>query len=493
MPLKVPESPTIELANHAKLVVYHHAKKEGFSRPTWYLTYYDEKRRGYVDVSLRTPYLAEEDQEGFLREKATDELKRRLSRLAKDLPASEKTLFQTAEDFLADAESRYKKNKALIDKGREPTLEIIDGRGMWDYINFVQTRANLEKYILPYWKKVTKKINQVNQKDIDNWTAWRQEEFSELSPSKAHKINVTLRHVFKYALRLGEEFNVPKIRGPKKQLRTRRRPEIDSEQIEKVFQSLQQSYFDLRARQELVPGLEWRANYRFLLWMYCETLLYTGARPWQTKANAIRMKDITRKEKPLVLLITRKAKRDEQYTIAADRLWIKTIEKLNRFYEGYGIGEDREYLFVHPITIGTRRKGEPIISFKKQWHRLMLELGINDYQNEREKYERVNFYSFRHAYVGRQLRYNKNLTPTMLAKQLATSLDMIERVYYHFMVEREYETIVGDSLNYVDTVDIFNAKGQLVETVETNSERHWEAWEQYPGLVAYAPRKESKQ
>jgi len=76
----------------------------------------------------------------------------------------------------------------------------------------------------------------------------------------------------------------------------------------------------------------------------------------------------------------------------------------------------------------------------------------------------------------------------MLAKQLATSMDMIERVYNHFVVEREYETIVGDSLDYVETVDIFDEKGRLQETVPTNSERHWEAWKQYPALVAYKPR-----
>lgn len=117
MPLKVPETPTIELANHAKLVVYHHAKKEGFSRPTWYLTYYDEKRRGYVDVSLRTAYLADEDQEGFLREKATDELKRRLSRLAKDLPASEKTLSKPQRIFSRMRNLATKRTKRLSTRG----------------------------------------------------------------------------------------------------------------------------------------------------------------------------------------------------------------------------------------------------------------------------------------------------------------------------------------------------------------------------------------
>jgi hypothetical protein len=488
MPIRLPNAPQIEIAAGAKLVVFHFPKKDGFTNPAWYLTYYDEKRRGNANVSLREPYNPDEDIDPALIEKATEILAQRLARLAKDLPASEKTFMQTAEDFLESAKTSYKKNKALIDRGREPTLQIIDGRGVWDYNNFVATRGHIEKYIRPYWEKNKKKVTQVRQKDVDNWSEWRQQNFPEIAPGTVHKINITMRHIFKYAQRMGEEFIIPKVRGPKKQISKRRRPEIDSDQISMVFDSLKESYFQLREKAETVPGVEWRANYRFLLWMYCETLLYTGARPWQTRANAVRMKDITRKYNPLVLMITRKAKREESYTIAADRLWIKTIDRLNRFYENYGIGEDREYLFVHPITIGTRRKGEPILSFKKQWHVLMRELGINDYKDEGEKYERVNFYSFRHAYVGRQLRYNRNLTPAMLAKQLATSMDMIERVYNHFVVEREYETIVGDSLDYVETVDIFDEKGRLQETVPTNSERHWEAWKQYPGLVAYEPR-----
>jgi len=55
------------------------------------------------------------------------------------------------------------------------------------------------------------------------------------------------------------------------------------------------------------------------------------------------------------------------------------------------------------------------------------------------------------------------------------------------MKERECETIVGVSLDHVETVDIFDGRGRLQENVETNSERHWEAGKKSPASLAYPP------
>src|SRR6056300_1128052 len=96
VPIRVENAPQIEIAAGAKLVVFHFPKKDGFTNPAWYLTYYDEKRRGNANISLRERYKPGEDVDPALLEKATELLTQRLKRLAKDLPASEKTFMQTA-------------------------------------------------------------------------------------------------------------------------------------------------------------------------------------------------------------------------------------------------------------------------------------------------------------------------------------------------------------------------------------------------------------
>lgn len=415
-----------------------------------------------------------------------------VERLEAGLPVSELTVMNCCDLLLAEGRDRQKRNEKL---GRDE-YEVIDGRGYWNYTYLNAVETHIERVILPYWSKAPrnkKPISRLTRDDITDWQIWRRDTFPDYAPSSIKKQNITFRHLQKIALRKGESFIPVKVPDEKGTLKERARSEANAEAQARVFAYIEKSYLGAFKSGEIKP---WHP-YRFFLHCYLELLIYTGIRPWSSKKNALRMDQIkiiegNRKTgEEIKILITRDAKQPEARTIAAHRNLISTIDKLNRFYEGYGIGVDREYLIVHPHDNGRKKRLQPVQNYNSQWPRVMRELGINDYEND-PIYKHIVPYSYRHAYAAQRLR--EGMLPSRLARQMMTSNQMIEDVYGHYVAEREYEEIVGHDKSYVESCVIFNDAGHPIDRVQTNSEAHWAYWND-GGLrrCAYPPEKQAKE
>ena len=490
MPSKAPNTPVIEnIAGNGKAIVLQTSKSNPDALK-WYVRAKGLKNIGQPERALKLGYKAHISQEAEvirLAEPIVEEWKRRSAR---NQPARPKTLAKLWEDFKEDAERLYKANEKLIQAGKPPKWQVEQGSGMWSRDLFLQRWKHWETYLEPFWgrrKQYKGKLAvDITHQDIKAWQLWRDEQFPDLAPSTLNKQNTTLRHLFKLAVRQGENFAPPTILDAKPEIQRRRRPIVSFEQMEQVEKYLTDQYAIPFSRD----NTQRRYVYPYLLKNYLDLLKFSGIRPWNTKKSAVRMDDIEiiqREGREITILLTRREKAKAESAATVSRRFIKNYDSLNRFYERFGIGEDREFLFVHPKTVGTHiRKGAPILSFKKQWQTMMAYFGWNDNATEGQ-FEKLSFYSYRHAFITNKLIHNKEISIFELARSTRTSIKMIEQIYGHYLNESRADAFLADDYDYVDTATIYSPTGLEMDSVKTNSKAHWDWWKKAPKQVAFAP------
>ena len=490
MPSKAPNTPVFKniLGNGTALVLQ--TNKSDPEALKWYVRAKGLKNLGQVDKSLRLDYKDYLDQEKdvfALAEPIIEEWQRRDSR---NQPARPKTLEKLWDDYFKESNRLVKANEKLVDAGKPPRWQVEGGSGYWTEKLLNQRKRHWEIFLKPFWadkaKYKGKIVVDITDPDIKAWQLWRDNLYPDQAPSTINKQNTTLRHLFKLAVRQGENFAPLKILEAKPDLTERRRGIISEDQMKMVEDYLEKQY-----RVPFAEGEKLRRHiYPYLLKNYLDLLKFSGIRPWTTRQNAVRMKDIDvirREGKEITILIARREKAKAESSATVSRRFIKNYESLNRFYESFGIGKDREFLFVHPISVGKQiRKGEPILSFKKQWYSMMGYFGWNKNASEGQK-DSLSFYSYRHAFITNKLVHNKEINIFELAKSTRTSIKMIETIYGHYLNERRADAFLSDDYDYVDTVTIFTPEGLELKNVKTNSEEHWDWFKRSPELVAFPP------
>jgi integrase len=115
----------------------------------------------------------------------------------------------------------------------------------------------------------------------------------------------------------------------------------------------------------------------------------------------------------------------------------KRIDKIISSYKKIGIThEPNDYLFLNP-----KSKTRGMYCRQNMYQRLMRVLQDSGLQEEFDKLGyRISLYSFRHQYACWRLRYG-DVPIYLLAKQMGTSIQKIERTYGHIEVEQQVEKI----------------------------------------------------
>ena len=148
---------------------------------------------------------------------------------------------------------------------------------------------------------------------------------------------------------------------------------------------------------------------------------------------------------------------------------------------------DRTYLFEHwKDREPNVKKGQPIKSFRKAWSTMAEEIGFNEGHTEASK--RIVPYSIRHRYIGRRLQ-ESGANPLIIAKSVGTSLQMIDKIYLHYEVRKNYDKLVQTDIDHEKLVDIFDEDGKVRRMVIRNSKAHWQEWKENKKLVEVAPRR----
>lgn len=402
-----------------------------------------------------------------------------VSRLELDLPPNMLTIPKLCELYRKEAEE----GTAINEEAGRKIARIPGGRGGWSKTQLALVNGAIDTIILPFFSKPAyrgKAITKITQMDIDKWQGWRLKEFPDYAPSSHAKQNQIMRHIFKLAQRMGERFIPPMIQDQPKEIRKRRRLEVNDDHYDQILGYLRDKY----ARDKW--GI--REKYAFLHYQYIETLNHTGIRPFQSPQNAIKMSHIRIGEDSdgnRTMLLERFEK-DKAYTAVASPYWKFVIERLHAFYNSIGIPDEREYLFVHPIDVPGNNivKGEPIGSFRNGWQRMIKDLGFND--GKKEQSERITPYGIRHRYAGRRLVQNK-VPISELAEIMGTSITMISEIYSHFSANANYARMVANDYETEKWIEIFQSGGASPLQLERNSELHHKLYEAHPDWFQIAP------
>ena len=274
--------------------------------------------------------------------------------------------------------------------------------GSWDStINRIETCA------LPLFG--SKKINMIGASDFSDYWAWRKNNFNRKKPSNGtlKRERTSILPVFKFALSHGYISAMPETDPPKAALE--RRPTFTLDEWTTIY---------TKARAWVDEGeakATWRQ--RYMLQQYILILANTGLRIGE--ARNIRWSDLRTVASPdgdrLVAEVNGKTGVREAVFMSQSQLYIKRLYDL-RWKE---LGEKPRpdgLVFCH-------KDGTAIQTMKNAFVSLLKYAGVPIERNGGSR----TIYSLRHFYA--TMRLSNDTSPFLLAKQMGTSVEMLEKFY----------------------------------------------------------------
>jgi len=383
------------------------------------------------------------------------------------------TAKESAKRLLIEAEIRKLSNLPVITRRfrdvaklaiQRMNNEIASGRGKASFSDYIRC---INDYFIPCFSK--RSINNIDFKALDELDAWRTKHMGKAaSHSTLLTHNAALNRVFDEAIIRNylTEVNRPKLES--KGRKSERHAAFEIHEVKALLGNFE-AWFD-RARTKDGKDL------RRLLRDYVEILLNTGARPgvelmnlkWRqikfinkptnNDGNTIALNDLNTSceikivfgktgerialgMSPTVVALTRIAERN--YGVQAD-----TLDKLQQLT----IPSNNDYVF-------TTKAGKAPTSFKKLFKRYLAEHNLLiDPLTEKQR----AFYSLRHTYATFALTNDKVPIHT-LAKQMGTSVLMIEKHYSHLKVVQAIEQLRGS-----ETQRLINAITEIGASYSSN-------------------------
>ena len=333
---------------------------------------------------------------------------------AKRVALNQYTLLKTKEELGDDPVGATFK-KAFIN-WKKYTLGTQTTRGgKWD-----RTVRTVELYALTFFGGM--KLKSIKSKDFINYAQWRQENYKRTPPSNDSIIKeiTAIRSFLTYCRDMGHIDDLPRIPKPKPV--NRRRSTFTLDEYRKIYKGLRGF-----VKEGKPLG---KYDDRYLLQHYILIMANTGLRVGE--ARELRWGDISRisNEKDDQITIVRvSGKTGEREAVflddtALNRLWEYKKEKIGR------VPSADEHIFL------SKRTNKPITSFKVSFNSLLDYIGVTVSKNGINR----TIYSLRHFYATQRLTNGVN--PYLLAQQMGTSVNMLEKHYGHVVT-----TDIAQSLN----------------------------------------------
>jgi integrase len=375
----------IDLKGDGRIILY---KREGLKRPKWQTRIRVPNSTGYKIVTTGTDVLR--DAERFA-ENLYEEL---YMRVKAGGSVQSRTFKQVYEEW----------------KKHVTTMGHTRRGGSWG-----ATIARIESYALKFFGGY--RINAIGEKEFTEFWAWRKANFSKMQPS-----NGTLRRertcilpVFKYAVSKGYITKIPETNPPKPS--GERRPTFSPREWKAIRNST------IEWVKEGKKLATWRDRY---VAQHCFNILaYTGIRIGELRT--LRWSDVWSVKGADGAYYAGSARgktgaRDFVFQPGSE-VSVKLLYSL-RCRELKEQNPDLEDPRPHiDSLVVCHPDGRPIGSMKHSFESLLNFAGIPQKKDGANR----TIYSLRHLYATRQL--SKEISPFLLAKQMGTSVDMLERHY----------------------------------------------------------------
>ena len=286
--------------------------------------------------------------------------------------------------------------------------------------NYSSERISLVKnYPLVFFKD--KKIEEIQKRDFIDYRIWRNEHSVKVNPSSGRstpyipsnnslrKESVAIKLMFSYAKDKGWCSSIPDMDVPS--LDKKRRPTFTIKEWRKLTRMMRE--WVKEGKQKGHVGRD-----RYLIHQYVLILANCGARIGEIRFlrwNEIETKSLEDGTKRLVASVKGKTGERQVVFNEGSEEYVKRIYDMrkqeinnNPDYDGFVI---------------CKRDGSPIGSFKKGFDSLLTYCDlVND-----EKGQKRTLYSLRHFYATQRL--SEEVSPYLLASNMGTSVEMLERHY----------------------------------------------------------------
>lgn len=367
----------IDVRGDGRVVIY---KRADLKNPKWQVRIRVPNAKGYKVVSSKT------------------ENQREAERFALDL----------YEDVYLHVKSggsiQSKTFRQVFDEWKRTVTTLGHTRqgGSWD-----ATIVRIESYALTFFGPM--KIDSIGPKEFADFWVWRKSNYNRTKPSNGtlRRERTSILPVFKFAVTRGYIQTVPDTEPPKAALE--RRPTFTQEEWKRIYTAARTW---VREGESLAT---WRQ--RFMTQQYILVLANTGLRVGELRG--LRWGDLrtvpTADGSRLVAEVRGKTGIREVVFQDGAEDYIKRIYD-QRLEELADPPPDDEVIFCH-------RDGTPIHTMKTAFRSLLKFAGVPIQRNGGSR----TLYSLRHFYA--TLRLSNDTSPFLLAKQMGTSVEMLEKFY----------------------------------------------------------------
>jgi integrase len=375
----------VDVRGDGRIILY---KREGLKNPKWQARIHVPNSSGYKIVSTKTGDVREAErfaldlyEEVYIHVKSGGSIKSR-------------TFRQVFEEW----------EKVVTTIG--PTRQ----GGSWD-----STIERVRSYALEFFGP--KKIDDIGPHDFSDFWVWRKSHYSRRPPSNPtlRRERTSLLPVFKFAVSRGYISEVPETEAPR--ARAERRPTFTLDEWRTIAR---------RAREWVKEG-EAKATWRdrYVAQQYFLILANTGMRVGELRQ--LRWSDLrtvqTENGSRLIGYVNGKTGRREVVFQEGAEEYVKRLYDL-RCDELKKIDADKDQ--PRPDKNGLvvcHKDGTPIQTLTRSFQSL---LDFAEVPTTRDGMERT-IYSLRHFYATQRLSHDTS--PFLLAKQMGTSVEMLEKFY----------------------------------------------------------------
>jgi len=301
----------------------------------------------------------------------------------------------------------------------------------------------LEKYPLTYFKNEKKnpKIDEVRESDIQGYWNWRKsnsfdQKGEPFIPSNAtlQREAVLIKSLFDFAVEKDYIKETPKIKSPA--VKDNRRPTFTL----KEWRVLTRKMRDWVREGTAMSGHIYRD--RFLCQHFVLVSANLGTRVGELrllKYEDMRTQNTDAGGKRLIASVRGKTGEREAIFNQGGDSYIKRMYDF-RTQELGKKPKQGEYVFCHP-------DGKPISSMKKSFNSLLTYTGTEYDSKERKR----SLYSLRHFYATQRL--SEEVSPFLLAKQMGTSVEMLQKHYGQVVTSLVAEEITKTKSKRIDNAE----------------------------------------